>query len=285
LSPLGPQTAAHNFLPSFSFEMMVIDSEFDLSEEIIMSATSFVVHRLERLVVLIGVLLLAAALFAIIQAQAQESKSPAEGRVIVIGEGSIGVPPDYAQIRTGVTTTAKTVKEANDANIKVMTAITAALLDSGIPQKNIQTSRFSIQPVFTPQTPPAEPKFSGYRVSNQVNVAVHQISRVGEILDHLVNAGATDIGNIEFLVSDPSKALDQAREAAVADARRKAELYARASGVSLGRVAWITESSEFEPPLQLTAPRASLAKTAPVPIEQGEDTLRTRVTVGFDIAR
>jgi hypothetical protein len=143
LSPLGPQTAAHNFLPSFSFEMMVIDSEFDLSEGIIMSATSFVVHRLERLVVVIGVLFLAAALFAIIQAQAQESKSPAEGRVIVIGEGSISVPPDYAQIRTGVTTTAKTVKEANDANIKVMTAITATLLDSEIPQKNIQTSRFS----------------------------------------------------------------------------------------------------------------------------------------------
>jgi uncharacterized protein len=83
--------------------------------------------------------------------------------------------------------------------------------------------------------------------------------------------------NLEFLIADASKVLDQAREAAIADARRKAELYARASGVSLGRVAWITEG---EPPLPLI-----LAKTAPVPIEPGEDTLRIRVTVGFDISR
>jgi hypothetical protein len=108
------------------------------------------------------------------------------------------------------------------------------------------------------------------------------LSKVGEILDRLVTAGATDVGNIEFLIADASKVLDQAREAAVADARRKAELYARTSGVSLGRVAWITES---EPPLPLIAPRTSLAKSAPVPIEPGEDTLRIRVTVGFDIGR
>jgi uncharacterized protein len=116
-------------------------------------------------------------------------------------------------------------------------------------------------------------------------VTIHQVSKVGEILDKLVTAGATDVGNIEFLVSDPSKALDQAREAAVADARRKAELYARTSGFSLGRVAWITENSGFEPPISLNAPRASIAKTAPVPIEHGEDTLQARITVGFDIAR
>jgi hypothetical protein len=219
------------------------------------------------------------------QAQAQESKSAPEGRVVVIGEGSVSAPPDYAEIRSGVTTTAKTVKEANDVNIKVMTAITAALSDSGLAQKDIQTSRFSIQPVYTSQTPSTETKLSGYRVSNQLNVTIHQMSKIGEILDRLVTAGATDVGNIEFLIADPSKALDEAREAAVADARRKAELYARASGVSLGRVAWITESSEFEPPLPLTAPRASFAKTAPVPIEQGQDTLRIRVTVGFDIVR
>ena len=62
---------------------------------------------------------------------------------------------------------------------------------------------------------------------------IHQLSKLGDILDRLITAGATDVGNIQFLLADPSKALDQAREAAVADARRKAELYARASGVSL----------------------------------------------------
>ena len=245
-----------------------------------MSAKGLLLHRVGRWAALMVALLATAALVATVQAEAQESKSPLEGRVIVVGEGSITVPPDHAQIRSGVTTTTKTVKEANDTNTKLMAAIMAALLDSGI-----ATSRFSIQPVYMPQTPSSEPKVSGDRVSNLVNVTIHEISRVGEILDKLVTAGATDIGSIEFLVSEPSKVLDQAREAAVADARRKAELYARASGFSLGRIAWITESSDFEPPILLNAPRASIAKAAPVPIEHGEDTLQARVTVGFEIAR
>jgi uncharacterized protein YggE len=95
----------------------------------------------------------------------------------------------------------------------------------------------------------------------------------------------TDIGNVELLVSEPSKALDQAREAAIADARRKAEVYARASGIKLGRVEWITEDSGFTPPVPKRAQGGSAAMTAPVPIASGEDTLRARVAVGFDIAR
>src|SRR5260221_13640246 len=161
------------------------------------------------------------------------------GLVIVIGEGSVSVTPDYAQIGSGVTTRAKTVKEATEANSKLMAAIINALLESGVAQRDVQTSRFSIQPIYAPQEPRNEPKLAGYSVSNQVRLKIRQIHKVGEILDRLVTAGATDIGNVEFLVSEPSKALDQAREAAIADARRKAEVYARASGIKLGRVEWI----------------------------------------------
>ena len=181
---------------------------------------------------------LAAAIFvSTVHAQAQQTQSPPGGRVIVIGEGSVSVTPDYAQITSGVTTRAKTVKEAADVNSKLMAAVSNALVESGVAQRDIQTSRFSVQPVYAPQEPRAEPKFVGYSVSNQVRVKIRQIDKVGEILDRLVTVGVTDIGNVEFLVSEPSKALDQARDTAIADARRKAEVYARASGVQLGRVA------------------------------------------------
>ena len=105
---------------------------------------------------------------------------------------------------------------------------TAALRDSGIEQKDIQTSHFSVQPVYAPAQPNTEPRLSGFSVSNQLSVTIHQIAAVGPILDRLIAAGANDLGGVEFLHSDLSKALDRAREAAVADARRKAELYARA---------------------------------------------------------
>jgi uncharacterized protein len=221
---------------------------------------------------------------AALPARAQQPPAQADAGVIVTGEGSVSVAPDYAEIRSGVTTRAKTAKEATDTNAKLMTAISAALVSAGIAQKDIQTSQFSLQPVYEPQQANAPPKLAGFSVSNQVEVTIREVDKVGDILDRLVTTGATNIGSIEFLHSDPSKVLDQAREAAMADARRKAEVYARAAGVSLGPVVWITEDGGFVPPMGMKALR-SPAAMAPVPIASGEDTLQARVTVGFELAR
>jgi uncharacterized protein YggE len=205
------------------------------------------IHKIPRRILPVGALIAATLSVAAAQAQSAEPMSPARARVVVVGEGSVTVAPDYARIRSGVSTSAKTVKEANDTNAKLMANIIAALADAGIAKKDIQTSEFSIEPVYISPTPPGGPKLSGYRVSNQVNVTIHQIAQVGEILDRLVKAGATDAGNVAFLVSDRDKALDQAREAAMANAKHKAELYAHAASLTLGHVAWITESLDFEP--------------------------------------
>jgi len=78
------------------------------------------------------------------------------------------------------------------------------LQDAGIAAKDIQTSRFSIQPVYTPADPHNESKLAGYSVSNQVNVTIRDIGKAGDILDRLATAGVTNVGNIEFLHSDPS---------------------------------------------------------------------------------
>src|SRR5579884_254788 len=119
----------------------------------------------------------AALMAAIAGAQAQQPQSQPEARIIVTGEGSASVPPDYAQIWGGVSTRAKTVKEASDANAKAMAAITTTLLNAGIAQKDIQTSRFSIQPVYSQQDGSGPQKLSGYSVSNQVTVAVRDLGK------------------------------------------------------------------------------------------------------------
>jgi uncharacterized protein len=219
-------------------------------------------------------------LFASAGAEAEQALPPA--RVIVDGDGQISLPPDYARIRGGITTRAKTAKEAAAANAKQMTAIIVALGDAGVEQKDIQTSHFSIQPVYAAPAPNTEPKLTGFSVSNQVSVAIRQIAHAGEILDHLVELGATDISGIELLHSDASKALDQAREAAIRDARRKAEVYAKAAGLTLGDVIWITEEQRYAPPVPFAATRAAMAPAPP--IAAGEDTLHVSITVGFNIA-
>src|SRR6516162_6624475 len=236
-----------------------------------MTTSGLAVHVInQRILPIIGGL--AVAFFA----------ATAQARVIVVGEGSVTVTPDYARISSGVTTSAKTVKEAGDTNAKIMTNIIQTLVDAGIAKKDIQTSQFSIEPVYVSPTPPGGPKLSGYRVANQVNVTIHQIAQVGDILDRLIKAGATDAGSITFLVSDREKTLDQAREAAFTNARHKAELYAHAAGVNLGHIAWITESSDVAPILDGEVRAMKPAER--MPIEVGENTITARVTVGFDIA-
>jgi uncharacterized protein len=214
-------------------------------------------------------------------AEAQQPQSDRQTNIVVSGEGRISVAPDYAAITAGVTTKAKTAKEATDANAKLMAAVIAALRDGGIAQKDIATTQFSVQPVYTTQSN-TEPKLTGFSASNQVAVTIRQMDKVGDIADRMVAAGATNIGNLAFLHSDASKLLDQAREAAVADARRKAELYARASGVTLGRLVSISENSAYTPYAAMDG--MFRAKAVATPIASGEDTLRVAITVDFDIA-
>jgi uncharacterized protein len=217
-------------------------------------------------------------------AQAPQQAAP-EARIMVSGEGSVSVAPDYAQIRGGVVTKAKTAAEATEANAKLMASVIAALSNAGIARTDIQTAQFSLQPVYALPQPGSEQKMTGFSASNQLTVKIHQLDKVGDILDRLIAAGATDVGNVALLHSDLSKVLDQAREAAVADARRKAELYAHAAGLTLGAVAWITEASGYVPPMPMMRALAAPAAAAmPTPIMSGEDTLRVQITVGFDVA-
>jgi uncharacterized protein len=226
-----------------------------------------------------------AVLAATFPGEAQDAKPAPEARIIVVGEGSVSAAPDYARIRSGVTTRAKTAKEAADVNSRLMTAVIAALQSAGIEQKDIQTSRFSVTPVYASPAPNMEQRLTGFAVSNQVTVTIRKIDTVGDILDRLISAGATDAGSVEFLHADVSKTLDQAREAAMADARRKAELYARAAGLTLGGVAWVTEDASSAPPMPKAVMMRSAGPAGPPPISAGEDTLHAHVTVGYDIGR
>jgi uncharacterized protein len=229
-------------------------------------------------------LALAAGLSALGAADgALAQQRPPGPRVVVTGEGSVSVAPDVVQIRSGVTTRGKTVREATETNSKTMAAILTALTESGIPQKDVRTSQLAIHPVYAAQEPGKEQKLTGYSVANQVSAKIKHIEKLGDLLDRLIAAGATDVWNVEFMVSDPAKVLDQAREAAVADARRKAEVYAKAAGITLGRVVSIEEQAGT-PPMPMRALAAPPPGTQ-VPIAPGENTLHAVVTVGFEVAR
>ena len=223
--------------------------------------------------------LLAAALAT--PALAQAEFPPA---ISVSGEGNVSVPPDLAQIDAGVATDAKTAKEAAEANNVAMSKVLAALKGTGIDEKDFQTSRLSLQPQYAPNKVSSGPtSITGYRASNRVTIKVRDLTKVASVIDTLVAAGANDIGNVGFTVAQPSKLLDEAREKAVADARRKAEIYARAAGVTLGAPLDITEGGAPTPMFRSKMVAAAPMAIAGTPVAQGEETLSVSVSITWAI--
>ena len=200
--------------------------------------------------------------------------------ITVSGEATISVAPDQAEIEAGVTSDAKTAREASEANNAAMGKLLLALKAANIDEKDIQTSRLALQPQYAPNRSGPSPVV-GYQASNRVTVRLHDIPKVASTIDTLVGAGATNIGGIGFSVSNASKLLDDAREKAVADARRKAEIYARAAGVTLGAPLGISE--EGAPgPMPFRKMAAGMA-ASPTPVAQGEETLQVTVSVSWAI--
>jgi uncharacterized protein len=201
--------------------------------------------------------------------------------ISVIGEATVSVPPDLAEIEGGFTSEAKTAREASDANNTAMGKVLLALKAATIDQKDIQTSRLSLQP--QTQSAPnrsGPPSIVGYRASNHVTVRLHDVTKVASVIDMLVGAGANEIGGINFMVSAASKLLDDAREQALADARRKAEIYAKAAGVTLGAPLSISEGSASVPMFRT---RMALAPMAAAPVTPGEETLSVTVSISWAI--
>jgi uncharacterized protein len=200
--------------------------------------------------------------------------------ISVTGEATVSVPPDQAQIDGGVTSDAKTAREASDANNAAMGKVLLALKGAGIDEKDYQTSRLSLQPQYAPNRSGPSPVV-GYRASNRVTVKLRDVAKVANIVDVLVGAGANELGGINFMVSQASKLLDDAREKAIADARRKAEIYAKAAGVTLGEPLNISEEGGSGPPVFRSKMAAPMAAGAPV--AQGEETLSVSVSVSWAI--
>jgi len=201
----------------------------------------------------------------------------AERLLTVTGEATVSVAPDAAVIRIGVSSNAKTAREASDANAQQMTGVLAALKDTGIADRDVQTSRLSVQPQSDP-TRAGAARLLGFQVTNQLTIKIRDIDKLPGILDRAIGAGANEMSGLEFVVSEQSKLLDQARDEAMADARRKADRYAKAAGVKVGPVMSIAEEGSSPPPRVLQAMRAGAAPIAP-----GEQILRASVTVTYEI--
>jgi uncharacterized protein YggE len=235
---------------------------------------------------------LASALTALAFATALASPAFAAGSMQMTGHGEVMAAPDTAYVTSGVTSQGATAKEALDANTADMSALIGVLKAAGVASEDIQTSGFAVNPnyVYSEQKDAngyqLPPKIVGYTVTNSVTVHVRDLTILGGMLDKEVSVGANTINGINFAVEDPSALYAEARKAAFADARDKANLYADAAGVQLGAIQLINENQGYSQPPQpylYKATAAAADRAAPVPVEAGQLTFTIDVNVNWDL--
>ena len=231
-------------------------------------------------------LLAAMAVTGAIPAAAQDAmRTPRASTLAVSGEGVATATPDLARFSTGVVSTAKTAREALDANTKDVADVIAAIKTAGVEPRDIATSGFSVQPQYGPTKPGSNdvPRIVGYEVRNTVSVRLRDIALLGGLLDKIITEGANQVGGISFEVAEPGKMEDEARVAAVKDARRQADQIAEAAGQRIVRVISIAEEGANFPPSPRMMAAAPMAKRDFVPVEAGESEVRLRVSVVYEI--
>ncbi|MCI4660488.1 MAG: SIMPL domain-containing protein [Neomegalonema sp.] len=203
--------------------------------------------------------------------------------ISVSGEAKVSAVPDMARMRVGVSSTAQTAREAMALNAERMSGVFEKFAGLGLnPEKDVQTSHVSLHPRWRTETDGQGNRrqvLDGYEASNTITVTIRDIAKIGDTLDALIEAGLNEAGGLSFEISEPEPLLDQARALAIADARRKADLYAKAAGVRVGAVLSISEAGLSAPsPVYKEADRMMMSRSA-TPIAPGEQDLSAQVTV------
>ena len=205
--------------------------------------------------------------------------------ITVSGEGKATGKPDIALITLGVSKEAVSVEAARSGAAASLDAMIKSMRDNGVAKDDIQTEQFSIQPEYDYSN--NKQTLRGFRVTNVVSAKVRDIDKTSKVVDDAATAGGNDaqVQNIAFTIDKPDELKKQAREAAVADAKERAETLAATTGVSVGEPVYITESGGGVPvPLYYGGEARDSAGAAPAtPIEPGTLDVTISVTVTWSI--
>jgi hypothetical protein len=224
-----------------------------------------------------------AALAALpIPARADDAK-PERATMMIGGHGEVRVKPDMAIVIVGAMTSGSTAREALDGNNRATTAIMTSLKSAGIEERDIQTSGFIVAPRYNYNQSGEPPKVVGYDVTNNLTVTVRKLEDLGKVLDSSVTEGSNVVNGVSLTVANPEPLRDEARKLAVADARRKAELYAAATSVVLGNVISLSEAGGYQPPVPVYAKTAAADAASAVPIAAGEQVVAVDVNIVWEI--
>lgn len=219
-------------------------------------------------------------------AQAQDATEAEQSRrITVTGTGQVDLPPDMATVRIGVTQQDEAAAAALQQTSDALAAMLERLEGLGVAERDVQTSGLRLNPVWRDSPdrsePQGQPEPWGFEASNMVTVRLRDLEQLGAVLDALVSDGANRLDGVSFGLQEPEVAQDEARRLAVAEARRKAALYAEAAGVTLGHVVSLSETGANRPQPQMM--ETALMRAGSVPVAAGEVAIEAAVQMVFEL--
>jgi uncharacterized protein YggE len=240
--------------------------------------------------ILVATVALAALPLALVPAAAQVAAPCAascilperDGTILdVSAEGRVTRVPDVATIRAGVVTQAPTAAAALAANAQRMSRVLAAVKRAGVAERDVRTASVGLSPQYRYADGQA-PAITGYQATNTVAIRFHDVAASGAILDALVGEGANQIEGPSLTIDHPDAALDEARADAVKRARARADLYAKAAGMSVSRIISIAESGQNDGGSPPPMPYARMDKAAAsTQLAAGETDVSVTISVRF----
>ncbi len=221
----------------------------------------------------------------------------ATNTITVSGEGEVSAVPDMATFSVTVQENAKIVKTAQDAATTKTNDIVAYIKSQGIADKDIQTADYSVYPQYdyvqaacstSGYCPGGKQVLSGYQVSQTITVKVRDTAKAGDLLSGVGSRGASQVSGLSFTIDDQDKLESDARDEAIANAKKKADQLAKSLGVHVVRVVGFSESGSYPMPyaygrggvaMDMAAQEKSVAPSIPT----GENKITSNVTITYEI--
>jgi len=202
------------------------------------------------------------------------------GELAVVGEGKVDVIPDTASVQAGIVVSdAATVQEAEQKINEINNKIVAALKKLGIDKKDIKTTNYSITPTYNYES--GRNDITGYHGNATLSIKVRKIENLPQVITAATSAGANQVYNTEYLVDDPAKYREEARNKAIENAKDQAKKLSGELGIKLGKVVNIVESTPG--PDRIVPLLRSEAGVGGAPdLQPGSQTITSVVTLYFE---
>ena len=208
----------------------------------------------------------------------------------VSAKSEVYTKPDVAMISFSVVTEEKTASESMNKNAKKMNKIIEALKNEGVKDKDIKTTNFSIYPryewhkqVGVSYFPEGKRVLVGYETRQTIDVKIRNLDKIGEIIQTATNAGANQVGSLQFLVDNEEAFKKQAREEAIKKAKIKAKELAKELGVSLVRIVGFSENSSSPRFYPLAKSTLNVEDNSTPQIQTGQNKIEVNVTITYEI--